>query len=204
MEKQKKKSLSPKAEKWVVGLCLTMGLVSGLLFWYFFTRCHHDIYFSIISLLRELTLFGLLFWGMSFILLEIITSKSKVKNLKNKKMKNLGNITKIICLLSAMIIIVSVASCSKSDNNKVEQNLELRAKSLGYPDVVTYKSNVTQQCVAGNHENCDIYDDQTHRACAYQEHSGTNHDGTHHNGTAHGTHNAGGHSHDSHESGNHH
>lgn len=101
-----------------------------------------------------------------------------------------------------VILLVSFISCDKDDHDdfgtSAQQDIEERASALGFDDVATYKASVAQQCAAGNHENCDIYNDGTHQACPYYDHSGTNHDGTHHNGTAHGTHDQNGHSHGSH------
>lgn len=111
-----------------------------------------------------------------------------------------------IYLFSVVALAVGFVSCNNDDNHdfsNASQNIELRAASLGYKDVASYKASVAQKCAAGNHENCDIHSNGTHKVCAYTEHSGTKHDGTHHNGSDHGTHDANGHSHDSHGSGNH-
>ena len=103
--------------------------------------------------------------------------------------------------LAILAFVVALASCSKDDEHNLgntEQNLELRASSLGFSDANAYKASVAEQHAAGNHENCDILNNGTHQTCGYAEHSGTKHDGTHHNGTDHGTHDANGHSHSSH------
>lgn len=116
---------------------------------------------------------------------------------------------KVIYSLAILAISVAFASCSNDDDHNLDnatQSLELRASALGFSDTNAYKSSVAEQCAAGNHENCDILNDGTHKACAYSEHAGTNHDGTHHERTNHGTHDANGHSHDSHgndDNGNH-
>ncbi len=107
--------------------------------------------------------------------------------------------------LFAVIAMVFV-SCNKDDHNfnNTEQNLELRAKTLGYSDINSYQDSVAIQCASGIHENCDIQTDGTHNVCGYVNHSGTRHDGSHHNGSNHGTNNSNGHSHNSHGSGKHH
>lgn len=116
---------------------------------------------------------------------------------------------KVFYLVAVVAITVAFASCSKDDDHDLSnatQNVELRASTLGFSDANAYKASVAEQCAAGNHENCDIQNDGTHKVCAYSEHAGTNHDGTHHNGTDHGTHDANGHSHNSHgndDNGNH-
>lgn len=110
-------------------------------------------------------------------------------------------------LFAVVALAVGFVSCNNDDDHdfsNADQNIELRAASLGYEDVASYQASVAEQCAAGNHKNCDIQSNGTHNVCAYTEHSGTKHDGTHHNGSDHGTHDANGHSHDSHGSGNHH
>lgn len=108
---------------------------------------------------------------------------------------------------SLAIVLFSVAfvSCNNDDHDDFgiisQQDIAARAAILGFDSIEAYQANVAEQCAAGNHENCDIYNDGTHQACAYAEHSGKNHDGTHHNGTDHGTHDNNGHQHGS---GNHH
>ncbi|WP_280647274.1 MULTISPECIES: hypothetical protein [unclassified Dysgonomonas] len=98
-----------------------------------------------------------------------------------------------------VLFAVTFIACSNDDHDDFgttsQQDIEVRAAALGFDDVAAYKANVAEQCVAGNHENCDIYNDGTHQACAYSDHSGQNHDGTHHNGSDHGTHDKNGHSH---------
>lgn len=113
---------------------------------------------------------------------------------------------KVFYSLAALILTVTLVSCSNDDHdfNSDEQNMELRAAALGFSDVDSYKASVSQQCTAGDHENCDILNNGTHQACAYKEHSGTKHDGSHHNGSNHGTHDENGHSHGSHGDKNHH
>jgi hypothetical protein len=84
---------------------------------------------------------------------------------------------------------VALTACNKEDistnSSMEEQNIELRAVTLGYPDVATYAANVTQQCASGNHENCDLSIDGSHHACIYADHAGINRDGTHHSGSGH-------------------
>lgn len=112
---------------------------------------------------------------------------------------------KVIYLFAVVALTVGFVSCSNDDEpdfDNAEPNLELRAASLGFSDVDTYKTCVAEQCILGNHKNCDILTDGTHQACAYQEHCGTKHDGSHHNGSDHGIHDADGHSHGSHGNGN--
>lgn len=114
---------------------------------------------------------------------------------------------KLFYSVAICALVMAFVSCDNDDDHNygnAEQNLELRAATLGYSDVETYKASVAEQCAAGNHENCDILTDGTHQVCTYNDHSGTNHDGTHHNGSDHGTHDANGHSHNSHGNGNHH
>ncbi len=116
------------------------------------------------------------------------------------------NMKKVVFLLAVVALTAGFMSCSNDnepDFSNANENLELRASALGYPDVATYQASVAEQCAAGNHENCDILTDGTHRACAHNEHSGTKHDGTHHSGSGHGKHGNNGNSHNSH-GGNHH
>ncbi len=112
---------------------------------------------------------------------------------------------KVIYLFAVVVLAVGFVSCNDDDHDYKtdDQNIELRAKTLGYTDAVTYKQSVATQCEAGNHENCDIQNDGSHNVCAYAEHSGMKHDGTDHKGNAHGTHDKKGHSHNSHGKGNH-
>ncbi|KAA6301334.1 MAG: hypothetical protein EZS26_002531 [Candidatus Ordinivivax streblomastigis] len=118
---------------------------------------------------------------------------------------------KVFYSLATLALVFVLASCSQDDDKQnldgIEGNMESRAAILGYFDTDTYVESVAEQCAAGNHENCDIYADGTHKACSYSEHSGTNHDGTNHDGTSHGTHDANGHSHndsdENHNNGNH-
>jgi hypothetical protein len=113
-----------------------------------------------------------------------------------------------IYLFAVVVMATGLVACNNDDDHdfssNAEQNLELRAKTLGFSDAEAYKTSVTEQCAAGNHANCDILSNGTHQACAYNDHSGTNHDGTYHNGSDHGTHDANGHSHNSQGNGNHH
>jgi hypothetical protein len=105
----------------------------------------------------------------------------------------------------AVVCTLSFVACDNDDHNdfgtSVQQDIEARAKALGFEDAAAYKASVAEQCAAGNHENCDIYNDGTHQACAYSDHSGKKHDGTHHKGSNHGSHDKNGHSHGN---GNHH
>lgn len=113
---------------------------------------------------------------------------------------------KRVFYLATALAAVGFTSCNKDDNHDFyndKQNLELRAASLGYSDVNAYKTSVAEQCAAGNHENCDVLNDGTHQACAYQDHSGKKHDGSNHNGSDHGSHDANGHSHGNHNKGRH-
>lgn len=111
---------------------------------------------------------------------------------------------KVVWLLAVVVMTMGFVSCNNDDENPIaEKNLELRAETLGFPDVESYKTCVAEQCRSGNHENCDICEDGTHEACAYHEHLGTKHDGSHHNGTDHCKHHSGGHSHHSHDGGRH-
>lgn len=91
--------------------------------------------------------------------------------------------------LAIVTLAVTFVSCSQDEDNNFpqgDQSLETRAATLGYTDGDTYKNTVLNQCAAGNHENCDILADGTHRVCTNSQHSGTKQNGTHHNGTGHG------------------
>lgn len=113
---------------------------------------------------------------------------------------------KVFYPLAVTILTISLASCSKDNHKSYDQavqSIDLRASQLGYSDVAAYELSVAQQCAEGNHQNCDIMTNQTHQACAYNEHAGVNYDGTVHNGTDHGTHDTNGHSHSSHGNENH-
>lgn len=93
-------------------------------------------------------------------------------------------------LLFVSLFAVAFGACSNSDDNRdlnTDKNIELRAATLGYPDVATYKAAVVNQCAAGNHENCDILTNGTHQACSHVEHIGIKHDGSHHSGVHHTT-----------------
>lgn len=114
---------------------------------------------------------------------------------------------KLFYSLAVALFSVAFVACSNDDHDDfgtttVQQDITKRATALGFDDADAYRESVAAQCAAGNHENCDIYNDGTHQACAYADHSGRNHDGSHHNGTNHGTHDQnGGHGHGN---GNHH
>lgn len=106
---------------------------------------------------------------------------------------------KLFYSLTLVLFAVTFIACSSDDHDDFgttsQQDIKARAAALGFDDVAAYKANVAEQCAADNHENCDIYNDGTHQACAYSDHSGKNHDGTHHNGSDHGTHDKNGHQH---------
>lgn len=108
---------------------------------------------------------------------------------------------KVILAVAALAVMTVFASCDKDHNNhddsgsQTAPNLAARAQALGFEDAISYTAYVSEQCLLGNHENCDIYGDGTHQACGYADHSGQNHDGTHHNGTDHGQYDQNGHSH---------
>lgn len=108
---------------------------------------------------------------------------------------------KTFYIFQILAVAVAFTSCDK-DNDHVDDNavmdMELRAEALGFTNVEAYRTSVAEQCAAGDHENCDIFTNGTHKACAYSGHAGRNHNGTHHNGTDHGSHDANGHSHGSH------
>lgn len=112
---------------------------------------------------------------------------------------------KLFYSLVVIFCAISFIACSNDDHDDFgkssKQDIEARAAALGFDSVDAYKASVTEQHNADNHENCDIYNDGTHQACTYSDHSGKNHDGTHHNGTDHGTHDGNEHSH---KNGNHH
>ncbi|MDU1906069.1 MAG: hypothetical protein E6772_14955 [Dysgonomonas sp.] len=114
---------------------------------------------------------------------------------------------KLFYSLTVVLFAATFIACSNDDHDDFgatsQQDIETRATALGFDDVASYKASVAEQCAAGNHENCDIYNDGTHQVCAYSDHSGKNHDGTHHNGSDHGTHDKNGNGH-SHGNGNHH
>ena len=117
--------------------------------------------------------------------------------------KLVDQMKKLFYSLAVVLFAVTFVACSNDDHEdfgtSAKQDIEARAAALGFDDVAAYQASVAEQCSAGNHENCDIYNDGTHEACAYSDHSGKNHDGTHHNGTDHGTHDKDGHSHGSHD-----
>ncbi|MDR0414863.1 MAG: hypothetical protein LBH84_05545 [Prevotellaceae bacterium] len=96
---------------------------------------------------------------------------------------------KVIFSAGVCTFAVALTACNKEDfstNPSVEeQNIELRAATLGYPDAATYAENVAQQCASDNHENCDLLVNGSHRACTYADHAGINHDGTRHSGSDH-------------------
>ena len=107
----------------------------------------------------------------------------------------------IVNVLFVVAIALFAVSCNKNDVTSLEKaksDVELRAQQLGFENVLVYQTKVSELCVAGDHSNCDILNDDTHQPCAYAEHSGTKHDGTHHNGTNHGKHDGSGHTHGSH------
>ncbi len=121
--------------------------------------------------------------------------KREIKMYHLQKKENMKKVVYSVAILAFAFVLTS---CSKDDDHNVDntaQDVELRAQSLGFADANAYKSSVAEQCAAGNHENCDILTDGTHRACGYADHAGKNHDGTEHNGTDHGVHDANGHSH---------
>lgn len=95
---------------------------------------------------------------------------------------------KVFYLLAIVAFAVTFASCSQDEginSPQGDQSMEMRASALGYTNADSYKNTVLNQCAAGNHENCDILADGTHRVCTNTQHSGTKHDGTHHNGAGH-------------------
>ena len=100
-----------------------------------------------------------------------------------------------------LIGLFTFSSCSSKHDriNSIENatsDIDARALALGYEDAEEYENEVKRQCELGNHENCDIYSDGTHRPCEYREHSGKHHNGSHHSGKDHGTHHGNGkHSH---------
>lgn len=112
----------------------------------------------------------------------------------------------LIYSLVVLVFAIGLISCGSDDNDSDNdsKNLELRSTILGFSDVEAYKMSVAEQCVAGNHQNCDISNDGTHQVCAYPAHSGIKHNGSHHSGSNHGIHDENGHSHSSHGKGNHH
>lgn len=126
-------------------------------------------------------------------------------NIINNNLKIKMNMKKVFYLVVVTVFAVTFVSCSNDDHDDfgttTQQDIEARAAALGFESAADYQTSVAEQCAAGNHENCDIYNDGTHTACAYSDHSGTNHDGTHHNGTDHGSHDKNGHQHGN---GNHH
>jgi hypothetical protein len=72
---------------------------------------------------------------------------------------------------------------------KTENELSLRALSLGYSDTTSYTASTWQKCLANNHTNCDVLADGSHQPCIHASHSGTRHDGTPYNGTGGGINN---------------
>ena len=108
---------------------------------------------------------------------------------------------KLFYFVAVTVFAVTFVACHDDEHDDFgttqQQDIEARAAALGFESAAAYQANVAQQCAAGNHENCDIYNDGTHAACAYADNSGRNHDGSHHNGTGHGTHDKNGHQHGS-------
>lgn len=78
--------------------------------------------------------------------------------------------------MAVVLFAVTFVACSNDDHEdfgtSAKQDIEARAAALGFDDVAAYQASVAEQCSAGNHENCDIYNDGTHEACAYSDHSG--------------------------------
>ncbi|MDL2213894.1 hypothetical protein LJC05_01120 [Bacteroides sp. OttesenSCG-928-J23] len=110
---------------------------------------------------------------------------------------------KLFYSLTVALFAISFVACDNDNHDdfgtSAKQDIENRAATLGFNNAEAYTRYVAEQCAAGNHENCDIYNDGTHGVCAYSDHSGKKHDGTHHNGSNHGTHDKkDGHSHGSH------
>lgn len=106
---------------------------------------------------------------------------------------------KLPYLFAVVLLVITLTACNGDNHDdfgtSAKQDIETRAADLGFDDVDAYKASVYKECAAGNHENCDIYNDGTHQVCVYSNHSGKNHNGTFHNGTEHGTHDKNGHSH---------
>ena len=97
---------------------------------------------------------------------------------------------KVFYSLTVLALMFVFASCGKNNRqnfDNAEENLELRAATLGFSDTGAYKAHVAAQCATGNHENCCILNGK-HQACTYPHHLGTNCDGTHRHGAAHGNH----------------
>ena len=96
----------------------------------------------------------------------------------------------VAALICGISISVVITGCSKeialvdSEANSEIENIQLRAANLGFTDVNAYQTNVTQQCAAGNHENCCVING-THQVCPYPDHLGVNCNGTHCNGKNH-------------------
>ncbi|MDY9918943.1 hypothetical protein SAMN05216331_10990 [Porphyromonadaceae bacterium KH3R12] len=84
-KKKKKKKISPKTRKWIFGISITVGVISGLLFWFFFTRCHDDKCFYHYCPLMEVIACTFFFGMMPFAFLPEDHSGKKVINKKQKK-----------------------------------------------------------------------------------------------------------------------
>ncbi len=91
--------------------------------------------------------------------------------------------------IGAVALMGVFASCDKTDNVDVypmPSGVETRAHAIGFDNAEEYAAWVRDQHDQGNHENCDVMADGSHRTCVDAAHNGQRHDGTHHNGTAHG------------------
>lgn len=85
-KKKKKKEISPKTRKWIFRISITVGVIAGLSFWFFYTRCHDDKCFYYYCPLREVIAFTFFFGMMPFAFLPEKHSGRNVIN-KNKKRK---------------------------------------------------------------------------------------------------------------------
>jgi hypothetical protein len=99
-------------------------------------------------------------------------------------MMNKVNFSVWVCAFAVVCTACSVEDVSTNLPTE-EQNIELRAATLGYSDAATYAADVAQQCASGNHENCELSVDGSHRVCTYADHAGTAHNGTPHSGSVH-------------------
>lgn len=85
---KKRKPISPRAKKWIIGISLTVGLILGLLVWLLFTRCGNKNCFFYYFPLTEIVLSGMFFGTMPFAFFD----QEQQKKNTNKKRNNYGKL----------------------------------------------------------------------------------------------------------------
>jgi hypothetical protein len=101
---------------------------------------------------------------------------------------------KKIILGMMVFAILSFIGCSNpmhsgDDNNSGAVNISARAAVLGFSNVADYTAYVHENCLNGDHSNCDIATNGTHSVCKHTDHQGTCHDGSVYSGSSHDNHN---------------